>query len=308
MRMRRAPAAAMLVAFVLTACVQRSPSASDVGRDDAITVASFNFSESILLAEIYAQAMERSGLRVQREIALGTRELVMPALVSGLVEFVPEYSGSALQFLAGPEAASAERDVNHRALMDRLERFDVATLDRSPAQDQNGFAVTRATAARFGLRTLSDLASVSDHLVFGGPPECVTRPLCLPGLEMRYGIRFRDALTSLDAGGPRTVAALAEGDVDVALLFTSDGAIDLNDFVVLADDRGLQPAENITPLVRRDTLSRFGPSVSDIVDTVSARLTTAALRSMNAQVAHGDDPAQVATRWLDESGLGTRLG
>jgi osmoprotectant transport system substrate-binding protein len=307
MAARRSFALAASLAFLSAACVGSGTPAQDARGDDAITVASFNFPESVLLAEIYSQAIEGAGFRVEREAALGPRELVMPALLEGLVEFVPEYSGSGLQFLAGDGSTSPDRAINHERFAERLETLDVTALDASPAEDQNGFAVTQETAQRYGLRTLSDLARVSRELVFGGPPECLQRPLCLPGLERMYGIAFGDVFSNLDAGGPRTVSALAEGTVDVALLFTSDAAIDLNDFVLLEDDLGLQPAENVTPVVRTGVLDRYGPTLADTVNAVSALLSTEELRTLNAEVAHGAGPRQTASRWLASAGLALGL-
>lgn len=304
---RRSSALAASLAFALAACVGPSTPAEDARGDDAITVASFNFPESVLLAEIYAQAIEGAGMRVEREPSLGPRELVMPALLQGLVEFVPEYAGSGLQFLAGDGSTSPDDEINHQRFAERLGTLDVTALDASPAEDQNGFAVTAETAQRYGLRTLSDLARVSSELVFGGPPECTRRPFCIPGLERSYGIRFGQVFSNLDTGGPRTVSALAEGTVDVALLFTSDGAIDLNDFVLLEDDLDLQPAENVTPVIRTGVLDRFGPPLADTVNAVSALLSTGELRTLNAEVARGATPQQIASRWLASNGLGPGL-
>jgi osmoprotectant transport system substrate-binding protein len=295
------------LAFLLAACVGSGTPAQDARGDDAITVASFDFPESVLLAEIYSQAIERVGFRVEREAALGPREVVMPALLEGLVEFVPEYAGSGLQFLAGDGSTSPDQEINHERFAERLGALDVTALDASPAQDQNGFAVTPETAQRYGLRTLSDLARVSQQLVFGGPPECLRRPFCLPGLERTYGITFGDVFSNLDTGGPHTVSALAEGTVDVALLFTSDAAIDLNDFVLLEDDLGLQPAENVTPVVRTGVLDRYGPTFADTVNAVSALLSTGQLRTLNAEVARGATPQQIASRWLASNGLDPEL-
>jgi osmoprotectant transport system substrate-binding protein len=296
--------AVLLLALVLgaSACDRTSAPPPNVERDDAVTIASFNFPESVLLAQIYGQALDAAGVRVKHEPALGTRELVMPALVQGLVELVPEYAGSALVFLSGPASASADHDANHRALASELSGFGVTALDASPAEDQNGFAVTRETAARFGLHTLSDLAAVADQLTFGGPPECLRRPSCLPGLESTYGIEFGNEILTLDSGGGRTVAALAQGTIDVGLLFTSDGALELNDFVLLQDDKGLQPAENVTPVVRLGALERF-PGLAATVNAVSALLTTEELRSMNAEVGGGADPRAIAGAWLVRNGL-----
>jgi len=291
------------LALALAACVVQGTSTEDARGDDAITVASFDFPESVLLAEIYAQAIEGAGIRVEREPSLGPRELVMPALLEGLVELVPEYAGSGLQFLAGDGSTSPDHEINHQRFAERLATLDVTALDASPAEDQNGFAVTAETAQRYGLRTLSDLARVSRELVFGGPPECTRRPFCIPGLERSYGITFGQVFSNLDTGGPRTVSALAEGTVDVALLFTSDGAIDLNDFVLLEDDLDLQPAENVTPVIRTGVLDRFGPSLADTVNAVSALLSTGELRTLNAEVARGATPEQIASRWLASNGL-----
>ena len=299
---RRTPVLVLALLLAAPACDRTSEASPDVGRDDAVTIASYNFPESVLLAEIYAQALEATDVRVKRETALGTRELVMPALVQGLVELVPEYAGSALLFFSGPGSASADHDANDQALASELSGFGVIALEASPAEDQNGFAVTRETAARFGLHSLSDLAAVADQLTFGGPPECLRRPSCLPGLESTYGIEFGDEILTLDSGGGRTVAALAQGTVDVALMFTSDGAVELNDFVLLEDDRGLQPAENVTPVVRRDALERF-PGLVGVVDAVSALLTTQELRSMNAELGHGADPRAIAGAWLERNGF-----
>jgi osmoprotectant transport system substrate-binding protein len=303
MAARRSTAFAASLALALAACVVQSTSAEDARGDDAITVASFDFPESVLLAEIYAQAIEGAGIRVEREPSLGPRELVMPALLEGLVELVPEYAGSGLQFLAGDGSTSPDHEINHQRFAERLATLDVTALDASPAEDQNGFAVTGETAQRYGLRTLSDLARVSRELVFGGPPECTRRPFCIPGLERSYGITFGQVFSNLDAGGPRTVSALAEGTVDVALLFTSDGAIELNDFVLLEDDLRLQPAENVTPVIGTGVLDHFGPSLADTVNAVSALLSTGELRTMNAEIARGANPEQIASRWLASSGL-----
>ena len=298
---------ATLVVCLVAACEGTPAVDRSAAADDAVTVASFNFPESVLLAEVYAQAMESAGYRVKREFALGTRELVIPALAGGLVEFIPEYTGSGLDFLAGAIVASAYRDVTYRALVSHLEPLGLVALDAARAEDQNGFVVTAETAERFGLETLSDLATVSSQLTFGGPQECMDRPRCLPGLDSRYVITF-DEVVELDTGGPLTVSALLQGTVDVALVFTTDGAIDQHDLVLLHDDRALQPVEHVTPVIRAETLSRMGPRLEQIVNSVSAVLTTAELRSLNAEVSLGNDPAAVAAAWLEANGIAGASG
>jgi osmoprotectant transport system substrate-binding protein len=135
------------------------------------------------------------------------------------------------------------------------------------------------------------------------PPECPERVYCLLGLRQVYRLRFR-VFIPLDAGGPLTLQALEAGDIGVALLFSTDPAIMADHLMVLADNRGLQPAENVIPLVRRDAVARYGPRLLEALDTVSARLTTGSLRALDAQVElRGQDPRLVTESWLRAHGL-----
>lgn len=300
------PKLALALVLILSgpACGPDVPSPTSTLDDDAITVASFEFPESMVLGEIYAQALEAEGFNVKRQLGIGPRELVEPSLERGLVELVPEYAGSALDFLAGGEdVATSDEELTHARLVDAFAERGVDVLTPAPAQNQNGFAVTRATAERHGLEAISDLAAIDEDFAFGGPPECPERTLCLEGLESTYGLEF-DRFVTLDAGGPLTVSALQAGTVDVALLFTTDAAIQENDFVLLEDDRGLQPAENVTPVVRDEVIERHGDRFVGVVDAVSRLITTAELRALNASVAlEGASPERVAAAWLVERGL-----
>jgi osmoprotectant transport system substrate-binding protein len=273
------------------------------GRDDPITVASFDFAESRLLAEIYTQALDRAGLPVRRAFGLGPRELVAPALREGLVDVVPEYAGTAVQFLSiGRAHPEADVAATHAALVQALQGTVARALAPAPAQDANAFVVRREVAARLGLTRMSDLRAVSRQLTFGGPPECATRPLCLEGLRAVYDIEFAEVVP-LDAGGRLTHQALDSGIVDVALLFSTDPAIGSGDLVELVDDRALQPAENVTPIVRRAVVDRFGTRLVAALDAVSERLDTETLRDLNARAQEAASPRSVATRWLDAEHL-----
>lgn len=298
-------AVAILAVAGLAACGSSSepePAGTALG-DDSITVASFDFPESELLAELYGKALSGGGYDVESVHRAGPRELVEPALARGLVEVVPEYAGTAVEFLSlGAVDGSADPAANHDALERALAGRDLAALAPAGAEDRNTLVVTEGTATRFGLRKVSDLVAVAPRVRFGGPPECPTRPLCLPGLEETYGLRFREFLP-LDSGGPLTVEALQADLVDVALLFTTDPAIGPG-LVALDDDRGLQPAENVTPIVHREVLRRWGRGPADRIDRVSERLTTEVLRDLNAEVAGGRRPADVAGAWLEREGLG----
>lgn len=297
---------ALALALILSgpACGPDVQPTTSALNDGAITVASFEFPESVVLGEIYAQALAAAGFDVERQLGIGPRELVEPSLERGLVELVPEYAGSALEFLAGGEGlATSDEGLTHARLVDAFAERGVDVLTPAPAQNRNGFAVTRPTAERHGLDAISDLGAIDEDLAFGGPPECPARPLCLEGLESTYGLQF-DRVVTLDAGGPLTVSALQAGTVDVALLFTTDAAIDENDFVMLEDDRGLQPAENITPVVRDEVIESHGDRFVGVVDAVSRLITTAELRALNASVAlEGASPERVAAAWLAKHGL-----
>jgi osmoprotectant transport system substrate-binding protein len=168
----------------------------------------------------------------------------------------------------------------------------------APAQDGNAIVVTAATAARYHLHSIADLGGLAQRFVFGGPPECQQRPYCLPGLKRTYGLHFK-AFTPTDAGGPLTLQALNAGQIRVGLLFTTDPNISAHHLVILADNGALQPAENITPLLRRDTLARYGPRLAAALNAVSARLSTATLRYLDARVElSGLAPRRVADSWL----------
>jgi osmoprotectant transport system substrate-binding protein len=296
----------LLLASLLSAC-SRPP--SNPAQNDAIRIASFNFPESELLAEMYGQALSAAGLPVELRLNLGPRELVQPALQRGLVDLVPEYAGSALDFVSlGRTVATADAARTHRLLAAVMAERGIEVLDASAARDENGFAVTAATTRAFGLRAISDLADIASRMTFGGPVECPQRPLCIPGLRAVYGLHFA-SFSALDASGPLTTAALTTGQVDVALMFTTAAQIDTHHLVLLKDDRGLEPAENVTPIVRGGVMEHYGSKVAEVVNSVSRHLTTSDLRRLNAEVASGGEtPASVARGWLTDHGLVPGVG
>jgi osmoprotectant transport system substrate-binding protein len=303
-----ARAACLLLTVACAACTTASSRAPTAGRPGSgstvITVGSFNFPESILLAYLYADVLAGKGYPVRVLPDLGTRELVDPALMVGLIQLVPEYTGSALDFASlGRVHATASVATTASALARSMVARGLVTGRPAAAQDGNAIVVTAATAARYRLRTISDLARLVRRLVFGGPPECRERPYCLPGLRHTYGLRFSE-FVPLDAGGPLTLQALTAGDVDVALLFTTDPAIRARHLVMLADNRDLQPAENIVPVLRRATAHRFGPGLLAALNALSARLSATALAGLDAQVElDGRTPRAVAERWAEAQRL-----
>jgi osmoprotectant transport system substrate-binding protein len=269
-----------------------------------ITVGSFDFPESVLLAYLYAGVLSARGYTARVLPDLGSRELVEPALMTGLIQLVPEYTGSALEFVSlGRVHATASVATTARNLQSWMGARGIIVGRPAAAQDANAIVVTAGTAARYRLRTVSDLTAVAPALVFGGPPECPERPYCLQGLRRVYGLRFR-AFAGLDTGGTLTRQALEGGEIGAALLFTTDPAIRGRHLVVLADNRGLQPAENVVPVLRRATAERYGTGLVAALDAVSARLSTPALMALDAQVElDGLSPNVVAERWLRDQGL-----
>lgn len=298
-----AAVAALTVLVACTQASQRAPTASGAAPADAVVVTSFNFPESVLLAEIYAQALEHAGIPVRRDLDLGPRELVQPALREGLADVVPEYLGTALTSVL-PAAAVDRGDSTAvlAALRRALVPLHLVALQPAAASDQNGFAVTRSTADRFALRTLTDLAEVRPPLILGGPSECPSRPYCLAGLQRVYGLRVKEFMPFDDPA--QRAAALAEGVIDVAVTFTTDGALASGRLVLLRDDRRLQPTEQVVPVVSDRAVQRYGAQLSAALDGVSAALDTEGLRFLNwrISVAGKDIPAE-ARAWLDRHGL-----
>src|SRR5919108_4375024 len=183
--------ALVLVAVLAGACSQDAAPPPRDARRPPVVVASFDFPESELLAELYGQALLGRGFPVELVARLGTREVVEPALEQGKVDLVPEYLGTALTFLdEGGLAPAGDPRTTYARLRQAFATRGVSVAAFAPAQDRNGFVVTGELARRHHLQRISDLAPLASRLTFGGPPECRDRPLCLQGLRERYGLRF----------------------------------------------------------------------------------------------------------------------
>ncbi|HSO56341.1 MAG TPA: ABC transporter substrate-binding protein [Actinomycetes bacterium] len=302
---RRAPGAApravlpILVLVLLAAGCDRAPAPPppEDPRRPVIQLASFDFPESEILGELYGQALRQHGFPVEQVVQLGSREVVGPALEQGKVDMAPEYLGSALNFLNDRDRiATADPALTHARLEQAFAPRGVSVLAYAPAQDRNGFVVTGDLARRHGLEKLSDLAPLASQLSFGGPPECPQRPLCLKGLQDLYELRF----ARFEAMPSRAVTAgeLDTGEIDVGMIETTDPHLIGTDLVQLEDDRRLQPAENVVPVVRREVLDAYGPSLVRLCNAVSAQLTTTDLTRLNLQVADGQPAAEAASGWL----------
>jgi len=293
---------ALLAAFALLAAACGDDDDTAGGEDKGrIVVGSTDFPEQQIVASMYAHVLEDAGYDVTTRLTLGTREVVEPALEEGEIDLYPEYVGTALTFITdGEHPLDGGQDALVEALREEFEARGVTVLEPAPAEDKNALVVTEETAERYDLTTTSDLADVAGELVLGGPPECPERPLCLLGFEETYGLEFAE-FRPLDAGGPVTKEALDRGDIDVALLFSSDGGIAARGWVVLEDDKELQPSENLIPVIRTEVVN---DEITDLLNAVSAKLTTEELSELNRQVdVDKEDPENVARTWLEEQGL-----
>jgi osmoprotectant transport system substrate-binding protein len=265
---------------------------------DELTVGGTNFSEQEIVAEIYAQCLEAAGYKVDTKLKIGARDIVLPALEKGDIDLYPEYVGTLLTHLKGTPTSDIDKTVSD--LQAALKAKDLQVLEPAEAEDKNGFAVTKATADKLKITSLSDLKGKESGLVFGAGPECEERPLCLIGLKETYGLNFKE-VKKLDSGGPLTKDALEKGEIDVGLIFTSDGAVAARGFVVLEDDKNLQPPDNVVPIVRTEVLKG---ELEELLNSISAKLTTAGLSELNKAVdIDKADPADVAKSWLEENGF-----
>ena len=296
----RVAIAVAVAALVASACGGGSTS----GPKPTVKVGSTNFYEQGILAEAYSQILEANGYTVERKFNLGNREIVEPALESGQIDVVAEYLATLLTFVDKTAKASTDPKETQKTLQMAVGPKKLTVLDPAAATDQNGFVVTKDTAAKHNnLKKIGDLASVASQLVLGGPPECPQRPFCLLGLKGTYGLTFKD-FKPLDAGGPLTVAALEGKQIDVGLLFTSDPTIVAKSFVLLEDDKHLQLSDNIAPVVRDDLLAKDDGTIKKLLNSIGAKLSQDELNGMNKQVAVDKmDPKDVAKAWLKKQGL-----
>jgi osmoprotectant transport system substrate-binding protein len=263
-----------------------------------LAVASKNFPGAQVLSQVYGQALAAQGAHVTFADDVGPTEVVFPALQAGTYDAYADYQGTLLTYLGGTPTANSAK--THAALVEKLQGTGLTVSRAAPAVDVNGFFVTRKTARKYGLRTVSDLVKVAPKLTIGAPPECPTRPLCLGTASQRvYGLKFAKVVP-IDPNGPATQRALRRGTVDIAVLFTGSSVIP-DDAVLLRDDKGLQPADNPV-LVLRDEVATA--DTVRVADAVSAAITTNAYNTMSLAISRNrEDPTEVAARFLAEHSL-----
>ncbi len=288
----------------LTACGGSSnPLSSGSGSSSSggsITIGSGNFAESKLLAEVYAGALRAKGVTVTEHLNIGSREVYFPALKDGSIDLIPDYSGTLLQYLDKTATQVSPTDV-YTALKQQLPK-GLSALDMASAQDKDAIVVTQATASQHHLKSITDIAPLCGQFTFGGPPELQTRPDGLPGFKAHYNCVF-GTFKALDAGGPLTIGALKNGNVQAADIFTTDASIKADNFVVLDDPQNNFAAQNVVPIINT---AKDNATISAALNAVQAKLDTATLAQLDATLAGPSHPdaATVAGNWLKSVGLG----
>ncbi|MDT4937669.1 MAG: osmoprotectant transport system substrate-binding protein [Pseudonocardiales bacterium] len=264
----------------------------------SLTVGSADFPESVLLADIYADALSAKGVKVSKKLNIGERPVYLKALQDGSISFFPEYNGSILDYLDPKATAKSTADVD--AALKTALGSALTALTSAAAQDSDTITVTKANATKYNLTSIADLASVASKLTLGAPAGFQTRPDGVPALKSVYNVVFGH-FTALQAGGAVTVNALKGGSIDAADIFSTDPSIAANNFVSLQDPKNMFAAQNITPIV---SSANNTSTITSAANAVSAKLDTATLASLVSKVAGGSQPDDVAKQWLSSVGLG----
>ncbi|MDQ0993674.1 ABC transporter substrate-binding protein [Streptomyces sp. V3I7] len=277
------------------------PLTGDKPKDGAVVVGSNNFAESILLADLYGEALKAKGVKVEYKPNIGSRETTYGLLKNGTIAVLPEYNGALLAYL-DPKATPKTTEATTSAIKAKLDS-KLTLLEPSPAQDKDTITVNAVTAKKYHLTaesSIGDLKSVAKDLAVGASPEFQSRHQGLVGLKSVYGLEFK-SFKALDAGGPLTQAALTKNTVQAADIFSTDPIIAKEKFIPLQDPKNLFGLENVQPLVRKGGVS---PKGVEALNALSAKLDTATLLKLNTQVqAEKKDPLAVAKAWLKSAGL-----
>ena len=264
-----------------------------------VRVGSKNFTEQFVLAELYAQALEANGIKVERKTNLGGTLIAHKALEEKQIDFYPEYTGTMLLAVLKGEPMTDRKAVYDKVKAEYAAK-GLVVLNETPFQNTYNMVVRPETAAQYKLETLSDLAKVAKDLKVGAGPEFRDRKDGLPGLKAKYGIEFKEDLQM--AIGLR-YQALSNKQIDVVNGYSTDGMIAALKLKRLKDDKNLWPPYYLTPVVRRDALDA-NPKLADILNQVSALLDEASITEMNYKVdGEKEEPKDVARAFLKAKGI-----
>ncbi|HEY1135748.1 MAG TPA: ABC transporter substrate-binding protein [Nocardioides sp.] len=300
LRRRLSAAFALVPALALAAACgggDSDPLSSGGGDDDTIVIGSQDYYSNEIIAEIYAQALEDGGFDVSREFRLQQREVYLPEIEAGEIDLFPEYTGPLLQYWEADTPARLTDEVY--TALEGATPDGLRVLDQSPATDQDSYVVTREFSEQYGVTSAADLASVPVPLTLGANSEAETRPNGPEGLSGTYGVDV-DFTPIEDGGGPLTVQALEDDDIQIAIIYSATPAIAQQDLVVLDDPEGLFLASHVVPLAS----DKVDDEAAAIIDAVSAALTADGLRELNVRSVEDQSPASdIAAAWLEEQGL-----
>lgn len=301
-RLTALAALAVTSAFALTACgTDSSPleddATSDASGDETIVIGSQDYYSNEIIAETYAQALENAGYDVDRQFRIGQREAYLPEIEAGEIDLFPEYSGPVLQYWEPDTEARLPDDVF--AALEEAAPEGLNVLDQSPATDQDSYVITQEFADEWGIENVEDLSKVTDPMTLGANSEAESRPNGPKGLEETYGIEVGFAPIE-DSGGPLTVKALKDGDVQLAIIYTADPSIESNNLVSLEDTKGLFLSSNVVPLAS----DKVDDKAAEVINEVSAAMSPEDLVSLNNRSVTEQLPAaDIAKDWLEEKGL-----
>lgn len=277
-----------------------SPQASGSALDRPLVVGSADFPESKIIAEIYAGALNEAGIEATTKPGIGAREAYVGAVKDGSADIVPDYSGNLLTYFDKDATAASAGDITEA--LKKAVPEGLGVLKAAKAEDKDSLVVTAATAEKYDLKSIADLAKVCDQIVLGAPPEFKERAYGLPGLKSKYDCTPKSFEPIADGGGPVTVKALITNQIQAADIFTTSPAIKDNGLVVLEDPKDNFIANQVLPLVNTGVVSQ---QAADVLNKVSGELTTDDLIELNGYVS-GDaklDPADAAEQWLQDKGL-----
>lgn len=289
-----------LLTLTLAACGVNADPLEQTGTpvdDDTIVIGSQAYYSNEIIAEIYAQVLEDTGFTVQRDFQIGQREVYMPELEAGTIDLIPDYTGNLVQYYAD-EAETGTPELVHQQVIDTLPE-GLQALDFAAATDQDSYTVTADTAAQYDLTSIGDLTNLGDAVTMAANSEFETRPYGPDGALERYGVTV-EVISVEDSGGPLTVGALTDGDVDLADIYTSSPAIEENNLVVLEDPEFLILPQNVVPIAT----DQLPAEAVNAINAVQAELGPDDLIELNAQsVNEQAAAADVASAWLADHDL-----
>jgi osmoprotectant transport system substrate-binding protein len=266
-----------------------------------LVIGSKDFTESILISEIFAQALENGGFVVDRKQALGGTAIIQAAMTAGDVDLYPEYTSTALVTVL-KEAPDFDPKSSHaKVKAGYAEKFDLAALDMAPLNNSQGVAITKEAAEKYGVRTLTDLSKAAPDLRLCSTPEFEERPDGLAGLKERLGGFEFKSVRVFDKGIKYEV--LRNGEADVNVCFTTDAHLAKGDIVAVEDDISFWPPYNMVPIAREDALEA-SPEIAAILNPISAALDSATMQALNARVdLDGKEYGEVAGDFLRSKGF-----